>query len=1383
MGWLQARVGDFNGDGRSDVVAWESSTKKWHVFISTGTSFQASAWATWTFDLGAQNIAVGDFNGDGRDDVAARTGTGDWRVAISTGNRFETRNYGNWLGGSAASNLLTGDFNGDGRDDLAAYVSTQWHISFSSGESFSTSTSTVAGTNVGSSAVAFDINHDGKADLVQQVTGGDKVAFWTTGSTWTTSTLRSSSVSSIGWLTPLTSALTPSVKLIDYDHRWREVMSAYDLVRNTIGFTPSYGWMRGIDAVASTKVGNAWDQQNYFNSLITSVVETRFVSSTVRFYNSTQIAQLNNWLGTESLSASIAVLSRAGLNPQEEKVGDVTTGVKFAHAWLVAYMPGPTGQIWQPLDPSFKSYTTSLEDIAPNTDDDVVTTFDEDFFGTFQQNLSFSADFASYAGTKTLPGSLTVTSGSTEPITGSPAYAKVWRNSSLLFNEAQGVNGHVVADIGVPGNIDFSMLFRLNGSTSYELRVQDTKLRWFRHGVDTGSSGQELIASSNSTTNTTLQSNPNPAASRVLLEARISGDTLYWKITPQGEAPKELTLSLRDATPAHPTTGIKIIEQNRGYFGIRTYGSTYISLYHLDIDLDQIDTRIFDAIGNTSTSPNLGNHMRPQRSILGTTSAAFPALPYAVVSAVYSTSWADAEVHRVRLTLKNGGTTFTPVILRLPEVNRQNIYFLSNPSASSKVVLYVGSNTTNFATNGQAATLTAETLLGGSTIQTDELYVPANGIATVAIAGSQYSAQDVQNYRTLLNNVQFVSSPNTSEKEAIVIAAQQLAAADYAHRSARDLRLLALSTGAIWVEKFATIGLVTSERNVSTSTDRQFYYAPTKLRMDQPQQSYIPVPIDGSSADATQSAQQERSQAAMFLLSQLEGLTLGAITGTHTLTAADGFRNAVSTGDTILRLQRTSTGTYVDLGTSTVYANATALRATLDHSTAAEDVILAELDSVAGPISRVVTVPLRRVRMEVGMGSVFFVQDHNFSYPVFESLVYSEADNQLYRGGVAQDTPTADIPTKAVDFAADLFSGILRRTDTDVVLPSIGPRVAVERTYISRKSTAPTDDYGFGINVAHSYSDTLEISGNNLTWMTNQGARYQFLKLTSTTFAVPDVLLGTTLTLSGSVYTLTDQHGLTRTFTTSGSSRAYLTKLQDRNGNVLSINRSSGKIQTVQDTTNVGSPLTLLTYTYTGNQITSVTDNASRTWTYTYQDAGSGNKRLIGVAGPGAGTAQAITTYAYFPSGNELQGLLSSVTAPGGSSSIPGLGQTAYNYYRNGRLLSETRPDGGVLGYSYDIYNHTTTVVDQVGSSTVTEFSPSGLMRRQILPDGTSVAYEWDLQIRQQTKVTDSRGRITRSSYNVNTGTLMSQTSPDGLTTSYEYEVVSQPFDDGVQAG
>jgi hypothetical protein len=91
--WSNVRPGDYNGDGRSDLVG-QRADGTWFVSLSTGRTFSSSAWAA--LPIG-QFVTIGDFNSDGRDDVAVRNQVnGSWRVLASTGSAFTSSKFGSW---------------------------------------------------------------------------------------------------------------------------------------------------------------------------------------------------------------------------------------------------------------------------------------------------------------------------------------------------------------------------------------------------------------------------------------------------------------------------------------------------------------------------------------------------------------------------------------------------------------------------------------------------------------------------------------------------------------------------------------------------------------------------------------------------------------------------------------------------------------------------------------------------------------------------------------------------------------------------------------------------------------------------------------------------------------------------------------------------------------------------------------------------------------------------------------------------------------------------------------------------------------------------------------------------------------------------------------
>jgi hypothetical protein len=164
-------VGDFDGDGRTDIAGYTGSGSLWHVCLSTGTGFNCAYWTG--HGGGAINNVTADFDGDGRSDIAGYTGSnGVWHVCLSTGGGFNC-NY--WNGHSGAvENNVTGDFDGDGKSDMAGYTGSEgvWHMCLSTGSGFNCATYWIAQDAVPSRIVTGDFNGDGKTDLAAWTDNG-----------------------------------------------------------------------------------------------------------------------------------------------------------------------------------------------------------------------------------------------------------------------------------------------------------------------------------------------------------------------------------------------------------------------------------------------------------------------------------------------------------------------------------------------------------------------------------------------------------------------------------------------------------------------------------------------------------------------------------------------------------------------------------------------------------------------------------------------------------------------------------------------------------------------------------------------------------------------------------------------------------------------------------------------------------------------------------------------------------------------------------------------------------------------------------------------------------------------------------------------------------
>lgn len=149
-GWQMAagdkyHVGDFDGDGRDEICAFNGTSwsLKWFgMFRSTGAGIvhvrnDSTTWAGWNMGANDQHH-VGDFDGDGKSDIYTWNGA-DWSsrylgMMRSLGNTFATialytGSVPNWQM-ATGDKLLPADVDGDGKCDLVAFNTTSWSSTF-----------------------------------------------------------------------------------------------------------------------------------------------------------------------------------------------------------------------------------------------------------------------------------------------------------------------------------------------------------------------------------------------------------------------------------------------------------------------------------------------------------------------------------------------------------------------------------------------------------------------------------------------------------------------------------------------------------------------------------------------------------------------------------------------------------------------------------------------------------------------------------------------------------------------------------------------------------------------------------------------------------------------------------------------------------------------------------------------------------------------------------------------------------------------------------------------------------------------------------------------------------------------------------------------------
>src|SRR5438132_2834769 len=169
--WQVAGIADFDGDGKDDILWRNSATGENYIYLMNGTAILTEGYLRQVADLNWKIVGVGDFDGDGKADILWRnSSSGQNYVYLMNGTAILTEGYLRTVADPAWQVKGVGDFDGDGKADIVWRNSTSGEnylypmdgMTIKPAEGY---LRTVADTNWQIVAVG-DYDGDGKSDLL-----------------------------------------------------------------------------------------------------------------------------------------------------------------------------------------------------------------------------------------------------------------------------------------------------------------------------------------------------------------------------------------------------------------------------------------------------------------------------------------------------------------------------------------------------------------------------------------------------------------------------------------------------------------------------------------------------------------------------------------------------------------------------------------------------------------------------------------------------------------------------------------------------------------------------------------------------------------------------------------------------------------------------------------------------------------------------------------------------------------------------------------------------------------------------------------------------------------------------------------------------------------
>lgn len=625
--------------------------------------------------------------------------------------------------------------------------------------------------------------------------------------------------------------------------------------------------------------------------------------------------------------------------------------------------------------------------------------------------------------------------------------------------------------------------------------------------------------------------------------------------------------------------------------------------------------------------------------------------------------------------------------------------------------------------------LSGDTQSGYSTVRSDEYAYDASQPGILAINPQESSDLGIRPLRSELDKLELAADAVDPAGHAALIphaiaTTLGYVALDYFQRF--NQKTNGVISDSRWRSRSSVF--VTSTNQVELHEGGEFYFIPKGLELQLPET--IDIDWEGVLNDSMKLALQG-------IPGQAVAEVLRSVTGVQPVSSSELLLAAESQGKPIAEWMKLPDGNFLNTMTGQSVASiANAMHQSVEVESYIESAVNDGFTVRVNTHSATLTEPTSADSW-LGVGMQLYRK----------KTAGIQLRTRLYRDTVTGPTIGGKALAVATNSNVQLtVPGTVHYEELDVSLPSIGLNSEIKRFYKS----GSTRDVGFGAGWSFTYGDyLLTVAGDaSLTWVAADGTERSFTQQSVDGNGVihftsqDDRGVIATKHFEGSqpVYSVIHKDQTKLSFHPQPDYSARLHTIEDRNGNRHYISYLNDQIAFVRDDTDLSNLRTRFTFSYVGSQISSITDDVGRTWSYSYQSVGTSGPVLTTVTGPGATPSeQRISTYSY-DTGLGTARLQTAVDGVGNEAS--------YFYAPNGRLRWHRNALGDLRLYRYDDHGRVTIGSDERGFVAKKTFDSLGRVISNELANGGGESF----------------------GYVGNESLLAFQSSADGTTTTYQYD-------------